>query len=148
MKSFTFHLQKVLDLKEKEREQAEWAYGRSVQRKTEEEGKLLELFERSDDMARMLVKVQEQPCKASQLSMISQYRQAVERSIHHQQQTVLGMEQEVERCQMRLRERMRESKLWQRMRERSLALYLEAEKAREQKELDEIGTQLYLRRSN
>jgi len=147
VKSFRFHLQKILDLKEKEKEQAVWAYGQSVQRKNEEEGKLLALFERRDDMARMLVKVQEQPCQASQLIMISHYRQAVEQSIRNQQRTVQGMEQEVERCQVRLRERMKESQLWQRMRERSLSLFLEEQKAKEQKELDEIGTQLYLRRS-
>lgn len=148
MKGFQFQLQKVLDLKEKEKEQAEWAFGKSVQLKNEEEGKLVRLYEHRDDMAQMLVQAQEQACTASQLIMISQYRQSVERNIRHQQQTVQGLEQEVERCQVKLRERMKESQLWQRLRERSLAQYHEELKVREQKELDEIGTQLYLRRSN
>lgn len=148
MRGFQFQLQKVLDLKEKEKEQAEWAFGKSVQMKNEEEGKLVRLYEHRDDMAQMLVKAQEQACSASQLIMISQYRQSVERTIRHQQQTVQGLELEVERCQVRLRERMKESQLWQRLRERSLEQFREEEKAREQKELDEIGTQLYLRRSN
>ena len=148
MRGFQFQLQKVLDLKEKEKEQAEWAFGKSVQMKNEEEGKLVRLYEHRDDMAQMLVKAQEQACSASQLIMISQYRQSVERTIRHQRQTVQGLELEVERCQVRLRERMKESQLWQRLRERSLEQFREEEKAREQKELDEIGTQLYLRRSN
>jgi flagellar FliJ protein len=148
VKGFQFQLQKVLDLKEKEKEQAEWAFGKSVQMKNEEEGKLVRLYEHRDDMAQMLVKAQEQACSASQLIMISQYRQSVERTIRHQRQTVQGLELEVERCQVRLRERMKESQLWQRLRERSLEQFREEEKAREQKELDEIGTQLYLRRSN
>ncbi|WP_400162975.1 flagellar export protein FliJ [Brevibacillus sp. TJ4] len=148
MKGFQFQLQKVLDLKEKEKEQAEWAFGKSVQLKNEEESKLVRLYEHRDDMAQMLVQAQEQACTASQLIMISQYRQSVERNIRHQQQTVQGLEQEVERCQVKLRERMKESQLWQRLRERSLAQYHEELKVREQKELDEIGTQLYLRRSN
>lgn len=148
MKVFQFHLQKVLDLKEKEKEQAEWAFGKSIQRKNEEEWRLCRLNEHHDEMTNKLQEAQMQTCSAAQLIQITQYRQSVERSITNQQRTLYGCEQEVERCQYRLTERMKESQLWQRLRERSLNQYLEVEKVREQKELDEIGTQLYLRRSN
>ncbi|MDH4617193.1 flagellar export protein FliJ [Brevibacillus sp. AY1] len=148
MKSFTFHLQKVLDLKEKEKEQAEWAFGKSLQRKNEEEWKLVRLHEHHDDMTLKLEEVQAQQCSAADLIMLTQYRQSVERSISNQKRTLRGCEQEVERCQSSLTERMKESQLWQRMRERSLTQFLDVQKLKEQKELDEIGTQLYLRRSN
>lgn len=148
MKMFKFHLQKVLDLKEKEKEQAEWAFGKSIQRKNEEEWKLFQLHEHHDQMTNLLQDVQEQTCSAAQLISITQYQQSVARSITNQQRTLSGCEQDVERCQSRLTERMQESQLWNRLRERSLHQFLDAEKQREQKELDEIGTQLYLRRSN
>ncbi|WNC12543.1 flagellar export protein FliJ [Brevibacillus brevis] len=148
MKVFQFHLQKVLDLKEKEKEQAEWAFGKSVQRKNEEEWKLHRLHEQRDEMSLLLQEAQAQTCSAAQLLSINQYKLSVERSIASQKRTLRGCEQDVERCQSRLTERMKESQLWQRLRERSLAQYLETEKIKEQKELDEIGTQLYLRRSN
>lgn len=148
MKSFQFHLQKVLDLKEKEKEQAEWAYGKSIQRKNEEEWRLSRLTEHHDEMTQMLQDVQTHTCSAAQLIQIAEYRQSVEKSIANQQRTLRGCEQEVERCQSRLTERMKDSQLWQRLRERSLRHFLDAERIREQKELDEIGTQLYLRRSN
>ncbi|MED4750124.1 flagellar export protein FliJ [Brevibacillus choshinensis] len=148
MAVFQFHLQKVLDLKEKEKEQAEWAFGKSVQRKNEEEWKLYRLHEHHDEMSLLLQDAQTQMCSAAQLIQISQYKQSVERSIKSQKHTLHGCEQDVERCQSRLTERMKESQLWQRLRERSHTQFMDMEKVREQKELDEIGTQLYLRRSN
>lgn len=148
MKVFQFHLQKVLDLKEKEKEQAEWAFGKSVQRKNDEEWKLYRLHEHHDEMTLLLQEAQTQTCSAAELIQITHYKQSVERSIRNQKRTLHGCEQDVERCQSRLAERMKESRLWQRLREKSLSHYLDAEKMREQKELDEIGTQLYLRRSN
>jgi flagellar FliJ protein len=147
VKTFQFHLQKVLDLKEKEKEQAEWAFGQSVQRKNEEEWKLTRLTEHRDELTRMLHTVQTERCSAAQLIEITRYRQSVERSIASQQRTLHGCYQEVERCQRRLTERMQESQLWQRLREKAQEHFREEEKRREQKELDEIGTQLYLRRS-
>ncbi|BAH44455.1 MULTISPECIES: flagellar export protein FliJ [Brevibacillus] len=147
MRVFQFHLQKVLDLKEKEKEQAEWAFGKSIQRKNEEEWKLSQLTEHHDEMTMRLQEVQMQTCSASQLISITQYQQSVARSIQNQQRTLHGCEQDVERCQSRLTERMKESQLWQRLREKSLHQFLDDQKQREQKELDEIGTQLYLRRS-
>ncbi|ASJ54351.1 flagellar export protein FliJ [Brevibacillus formosus] len=147
MRVFQFHLQKVLDLKEKEKEQAEWAFGKSIQRKNEEEWKLSQLTEHHDEMTMKLQEVQMQSCSAAQLISITQYQQSVARSIQNQQRTLHGCEQDVERCQSRLTERMKESQLWQRLREKSLHQFLDDQKQREQKELDEIGTQLYLRRS-
>ncbi|MBW5467543.1 flagellar export protein FliJ [Brevibacillus formosus] len=147
MRVFQFHLQKVLDLKEKEKEQAEWAFGKSIQRKNEEEWKLSQLTEHHDQMTMKLQEVQMQTCSAAQLISITQYQQSVARSIQNQQRTLHGCEQDVERCQSRLTERMKESQLWQRLREKSLHQFLDDQKQREQKELDEIGTQLYLRRS-
>ncbi|GAB1529146.1 MULTISPECIES: flagellar export protein FliJ [Brevibacillus] len=147
MRVFQFHLQKVLDLKEKEKEQAEWAFGKSIQRKNEEEWKLSQLTEHHDEMTLKLQEVQMQTCSAAQLISITQYQQTVARSIQNQQRTLHGCEQDVERCQSRLTERMKESKLWQRLREKSFHQFLDDQKQREQKELDEIGTQLYLRRS-
>lgn len=148
MKVFQFHLQKVLDLKEKEKEQAEWAFGKSIQRKNEEEWKLVQLTEQHDEMTHMLEEAQMQMCSAAQLISIAQYQQAVSRSITRQQRTLRGCEQDVERCQSHLTERMKESQLWQRLREKSLHQFLDEQRQREQKEMDEIGTQLYLRRSN
>lgn len=147
MRVFQFHLQKVLDLKEKEKEQAEWAFGKSIQRKNEEEWKLSQLTEHHDEMTMRLQEVQMQTCSAAQLISITQYQQSVARTIQNQQRTLHGCEQDVERCQSRLTERMKESQLWQRLREKSLHQFLDDQKQREQKELDEIGTQLYLRRS-
>jgi flagellar FliJ protein len=147
VKTFRFQLQKVLDLKEKEKEQAEWALGESVQRRNEEETKLYQLAEHHEQMTNMLHSVQASSCSAAQLIEITRYRQSVERSIAAQRRTLFGCEQEVEQRKHRLTERMQEMQLWQRLREKAREHFVEAEKSHEQKWLDEIGTQLYLRRS-
>ncbi|MEJ8546487.1 flagellar export protein FliJ [Brevibacillus borstelensis] len=148
MKVFQFHLQKVLDVKEKEKEQAEWAFGKSIQRKNEEEWKLGQLHELHEEATGMLHSAQAQTVSVAHLMEITRYRQSVERSISNQKLTVYGCEQEMERCQQHLTERMKETQLWHKLREKAHRQFLEAEKQREQKELDEIGTQLYLRKSN
>ncbi|MFY0542786.1 flagellar export protein FliJ [Brevibacillus sp. H7] len=147
MKTFQFHLQKVLDLKEKEKEQAAWAFGKSVQRRNEEENKLYRLTEIHDEVTQMLHAVQSQTCSAAELIEINRYRQSVERSITAQQRTLYGCEQEVEQCKHRLTKQMQETQLWQRLREKAQEHFVETIKNHEQKWLDEIGTQLYLRRS-
>jgi flagellar FliJ protein len=145
MKKFHFHLQKVLDLKEKETEQAKWAFGKSVQRKIEEETKLYQLTERREKMTLYLHEVQHQACSAAQLIDITRYRQAIDHAIAVQQGTLYGCEQELEQCKNRLTARMQESQLWERLREKAEIQFSEQEKLREQKELDEIGITRYLR---
>ncbi|MBO8162456.1 MAG: flagellar export protein FliJ [Brevibacillus sp.] len=144
MRSFTFHLQKILDLKEKEREQAQWAFGKSLRRKAEEEARLVELTRRRDELAQKLCEMQHKSCSVSQLLETSRYQQAVERAIETQQQTLYGCEQEIERCKQTLTNRMKETKLWQQMRERARERFEQMEKQREQKMLDELGVSRYI----
>lgn len=123
MKVFQFHLQKVLDVKEKEKEQAEWDFGKSIQRKNEEEWKLGQLHELHEEATGMLHSVQAEPVSVAHLMEITRYRQSVERSIHNQKQMVYGCVREMERCQMLLTERMKETQLWHKLRERAHGQY-------------------------
>ncbi|GAA4700769.1 flagellar export protein FliJ [Brevibacillus fulvus] len=148
MAKFTYHLQKVLDLKEKETEQARWALGKSLQKKEEEEKKLDRLTERRNRLTDYLFEVQDQACSAAQLIEISRYRQVMDRAIDQQLVAIHGCELEAERHKVILTERMRESQLWQKLRERSQEQFQYAESVKEQKELDEIGLIRYIRRSN
>lgn len=143
MKKFSFHLQKILDLKEKEREQAEWAFGRSLQRKAEAEAKLIELTRHREEVSGTLCQMQRQTCSISQLIEVNRYRQAVEQAIQTQRETLYGCEREVEERKQILASRMQESKLWEKLRERAKERFELAQKQVEQKELDEIGTIRY-----
>lgn len=147
MKTYQFHLQKILDLKEKEKEQAEWAFGKSVQRKNEEENKLYQLKELREGVTESLFTLQQQSCNAFQLMQVVHYQQSVDRAIETQKRTLYGCEQEIEKCQTKLTFHMQESKLWNRLKEKSQDVFHEANKQREQKELDEIGINRYLRRA-
>lgn len=147
MKNFQFHLQKILDLKEKEKEQAEWAFGKSVQKKNEEESKLYQLTELRNDVTESLYSLQSETRSVSDLMQVVRYQQSVDRMIDSQRRTVTGCEQEIERCQTRLTFHMTESKLWNRLKEKAKENFDENTKQREQKELDEIGINRYLRRA-
>ncbi len=147
MKKFQYPLQKILDLKEREKEQAEWAFGKSVQKKNEEEEKLIRMHERQEELTQHLFTVQQQPCSAAQLLDITRYRQTMDKAIQNQQDRLFGCEQEVELFKQRLTMKMQESQLWQRLREKAQESFDEADKIHDQKEMDEIGINRYLRRS-
>ncbi|WP_019119119.1 flagellar export protein FliJ [Brevibacillus massiliensis] len=146
MSTFRFQLQKIVDLKEKEKEQAEWAFGLSQQRKAEEEQKLMQLDRHREEVTQSLFELQHQSCSAAQLMEIARYRHAVERAIATQKKTLFGCEQELERCKRRLTFHMQESKLWERMREKAKEQFEDSERKREQKELDEMGVARYIQR--
>ncbi len=147
MKSYQFHLQKILDLKEKEKEQAEWAFGKSIQRKNEEESKLYKLTELRNEVTKSLYSLQQASCRVADLMQVVRYQQSVDRAIESQRRTLFGCEQELERCKTHLTFHMQESKLWQRLKEKSKEIFDEQIKQQEQKELDEIGINRYLRRA-
>lgn len=147
MKKFQYPLQKILDLKVREKEQAEWAFGKSVQKKNEEEEKLLRMHERKEELTQYLFAVQHQPCSAAQLLDITRYHQTMDKAIQNQQKRLFGCEQEMEVFKQRLTMKMQESELWQRLREKAQESFDQADKLRDQKELDEIGINRYLRKS-
>ena len=148
MKSFRFHLQRVLDVKEKEKEQAEWAYGHSVQVKQQEEATLYKLVNRREGMAEALVDMQSDSCSAAELLAVTKYQQVVDRQITSQKVKIIGCEKEVQRCQHKLYGHMQETKLWSTLKEKAEIKHQEFQMQLEQKEMDEIGVRRYHRRVN
>ncbi len=146
MKKFSYHLQKILDLKEKEKEQAEWAFGKSVQKKTEEEAKLERLNDRREALTVSMYAIQDRACTAAQLIEMTRYRDAIDKAIVTQQNTLYGCEQEMELCQRKLTFKMQETRLWEQLKAKEREKFEDEYKQREQKELDEIGLNQYMRR--
>ncbi|MET3288494.1 flagellar export protein FliJ [Brevibacillus fluminis] len=146
MAVFRFHLQKILDLKEKEQEQAEWAFGKSVQKKTEEEEKLVHLHHRRDQLTDTLHKLQEQACTAAKLIEMNQFRLAIDKAIVQQVDTISACDRNVESCKRTMTSKMQENQLWSKLKEKERLKYDEAAKYREQQILDEIGLVQYVRR--
>lgn len=146
MATFRFQLQKILDLKEKEKEQAEWAFGQSVQKKSEEEAKLVDLHSRRDELTDSLHQMQSDACTAAQLIEMTRYRQAIDKAIVHQVDTIRVCEREVEVRKQTLTFKMQENQLWDKLKEKERTKYDEVAKYREQQMLDEIGLIQYVRR--
>ncbi|MBG9773701.1 flagellar export protein FliJ [Brevibacillus laterosporus] len=145
MKPFRFHMQKVLDLKEKETEQAQWAFGRSVQQKQQEEQKLYQLVDKRNDMSDSLVDMQHDACSASDLLAVTRFQQVVDRQIATQKRRIIGCDKEIERCKEKLHFHLQESKLWSTLRDKAQTKYIEWQNQVEQKEMDEIGTNRFRR---
>lgn len=146
MAMFRFHLQKILDLKEKEQEQAEWAFGKSVQKKTEEEEKLVHLHNRRDELTDTLHQLQQKACTAAKLIEMNQFRLAIDKAIVQQIDTIQVCDRNVENCKQTLTFKMQENQLWGKLKEKERIKYDEAAKYREQQTLDEIGLIQYVRR--
>lgn len=146
MATFRFQLQKILDLKEKEKEQAEWAFGQSVQKKSEEEAKLVGLHSRRDELTDSLHQMQSDACTAAQLIEMTRFRQAIDKAIVHQVDTIRVCEREVEVRKQTLTFKMQENQLWDKLKEKERNKYDEVAKYQEQQMLDEIGLIQYVRR--
>lgn len=143
MRNFSFSLQKVLDLKEKEKELAEWAFGKSMQRTAEEEAKLQQLTGYREQVNQSIVAMQQQTCSAAQLMEVARYRQAIDRAIVSQTHVLTDCKIELQRTRQKLTVRMQEAKLWNRLSDKAKEKFIHEEKQREQKELDEMGTTRY-----
>lgn len=149
MRNFSFSLQKVLDLKEKEKEMAEWAFGKSMQKTAREEARLHELTRYREDVTESIVTLQQKTCSAAQLIEVTRYRQSLDRAITSQSHVLYDCKVELQRCQHKLTSRMQEAKLWNRLSEKAKEQFDHEEKQREQKDLDEMGTtRFYLANKN
>jgi flagellar FliJ protein len=145
MSVFRFHLQKIVDLKEKEKEQTEWALGRSIQREKEEEEKLTRLSCERDEVTRQMAAFPDGNQSIASLREINLYLQSLDRKIKRQHSTLNDCRRETEQWKLQLTHRMQDVKLWNRLREKAEEGFEYLERVKEQKELDEVGISRYLR---
>lgn len=141
--SFVYSFQKILDVKGKEKEQAEMSYSDSIQALRMEEQKLAQLERNKQEMEHKLQ--QESRISLAELRSSHEYIGYLQRMITEAAWTKRQAEKDVEFKQEILTERVMDEKVWLKLKENAYEQYRELQKQTEQKELDEIAVARYFR---
>lgn len=142
--SFIYSFQKILDMKEKEKEQAEISYSKSMQALHREQKRLSDLVKNKQQVEERMVR-KEENISLAELKTNYEYVGHLQRMIVQANETKVQAEKDVETKQGILSERAMDQKIWEKLKEHSFEKYKERMLQIEQKELDEIAVARYYR---
>jgi len=136
---FHYPFQKVVDLKESEKTQAEWVLSASIG-KLQQVTSVLHQLEAEKENALESIQDATIACCVSSLQSMQSYLSRIEQSIRNQLKDVQVAKTDVERNQLHLTDKMKDEQVWQQARERAKERYRYEMQLREQNELDEMAT--------
>lgn len=136
---FRYHLQKIVDLKSSEKEQAEWVLSDAMSRLKLEEQSLEQLYETRRKVEQTVSEAIASRTSAAELSMLQDYLQHIDHLIDNRREAVQQVKQEVAVKSEQLVNKMKDEKKWLKVRERSYAAFRAEFFRQEQIVLDEIA---------
>jgi flagellar FliJ protein len=142
--SFVYSFQKILDMKEKEKEQAEINYSKSIQVLHREQQRLAHLEQNKQNMEQRLLQ-RKKNVSLAELKTNYEYIDHLQRLIVQAGESKERAEKDVEAKQFILSERAMDQKIWEKLKENSFEKYMKRVRQIEQKELDEIAVVRYYR---
>lgn len=143
MAKFIYRMQNILNIKEKMEDQVKMEYGLARLRLTEEEEKEEALRGRKAFYEEEARKALTDKLDVQEMSENKEAILRMDEYIAVQQQVVKQAEKQLELCRQRLTEAIQERKIQERLRENAFEEFLEEEKAKESKEIDELTSYTY-----
>jgi len=143
MSKFIYRMQNILNIKEKLEEQAKLDYGMARARLTEEEERLEALYTRKQNYEN---NARDSLQDALKIREIRENKEAILRMdeyIELQKVRIRKAEEALEVERVKLQEAMQERKIQEKLRENAFAVFMEEEKARESREIDELTSYTY-----
>ena len=143
MSKFVYRMQNILNIKSKLEEQAKMDYGMARALLNEEEEKLERMQERKaeyEETARGALQ------DALHVREIRENKEAILRMdefIALQRLEIQKAEQRLEEARIKLQDAMQERKIQEKLRENAFEAFMEEEKARESREIDELTSYTY-----
>ena len=138
MKNFNFPLEKVVNLKEKNREQAEWAYSKNLQHLNEEKDKLNLLLENKNGLRRQMQSDQKKGTSIIEIDHSQKYIHYLDQLIQNQQNSIKILEESLALQLEELKTVKVDEKKWLNFREKKWQQYLIEFNQYEQKEMDDL----------
>jgi flagellar FliJ protein len=136
---FRYHLQKLVDLKSNEKEQAEWMLSEAVTQLLREETALSGLLEEKERVDAELEAAAAETTSVSRVQMLQHYSEHLERQIRIKQGEVKKAQENVTVKRTFLAEKMKEEKVWLKAREKAELQFVSLMMKKEQEHLDEIA---------
>lgn len=144
--SFKYRFQKILHLKENEKDQAYQLYQDSVKKFTEVAEELYKLMKKKEDLEQNQIDELVNGLSVYQIRHNQQFVLNLEKSIEHYQKLVINARKAMNWHEEKLKECNIEVKKYEKLKEKSYQVYLQMLKQMENKSLDNISTQQYFYR--
>jgi flagellar FliJ protein len=149
MKKFRFKLETLLSVTRRKKEDAERLFAEATRRLEEERARLTELLQ---EMQRVQAEYAEQTKEGKRISVgrlmtYTSYVNWKRQQIEAQQQTIMQAQAERQKRLKELLELMSKLKSIEQLKEKRLQQYKDEVLFEENKQLDEIGLQLYMRKA-
>lgn len=144
--SYTFPLQKILDLKEKEKESMRLSLAESLGKKNDAEKEWQEISRRRQEVEEEFTRTPSQVVRMSDL--VDQYRFLCQtaRLEKEKVEQLKEIEREVEEKREEVKGKEMEVKTFQRLKDKELGRWKVEEARKEQGQLDEISQRAYLQK--
>lgn len=137
---FTYHFQKVVDLKSTEKTQAEWLLSSAIGKLKSEEQHLMELVRDKENMLQGISSSSQQSLSAANLQEMNRYIHYLDECISRKNNDVAYAQVNVKKNQDFLNDKMLDEKVWMEAREKAKMHFQQEMLLREQNELDEMAT--------
>ncbi len=148
MRQFVYRFHRVLEIKERMEDVRKAALGEVVSVLNREEATLRDLQATRQKYVRSGIVQAETPVNASLLDLQSAYLQRLKRECAEKYEEIEQVEKVVEEKRKNLMEATKERRVFELLKEQREEVYKREQKRQERRLLDDVGTQLYLRRRN
>lgn len=143
MAKFKFSYERILDLKQKEKESAQTQMSHAIKNQVRIEGKVLSISEKLEEVESLWESKQEKALVTDLISMAN-YVQALRSSLKREQQSLQIAKINVEKKQEDLRDKLKEENIWSSLKEKAEETYMTEMKWQEQLIQDETAVTRFL----
>lgn len=136
---FRYPLQKLVDLKSNEKEQAEWLLSEAIVVLNEEQEAMRRLEDERSQAMTLMENAALSSSAVARMQQLQQYVQHTERQIQLKTGDVSRAQSEVDERRQRLSGKMKEEQVWNKAREKARLQFAALMLKKEQEELDEMA---------
>lgn len=145
---YTYRFQKVLELKENEKERSLEDYNRSVSEFEKAAEKLYDCLKKKEVLEERTVSKLNTGMPVQEIRHFQQFVTNLEKTITHYQRLVVITRDNMQEKQLELTEKNIEVKKYEKMKEKHYEVHLEHVKASESKFMDDLSIQAFAHRGN
>ena len=147
MAQFNFRFQKILDLKENEKDFAQIQMGDAIKRQEVGNRKNEAISNKILDVERLKKEKQQNGVNISELRMLENYIQQLQEQSISSNRELVYLQTNVSKTQNHLQKKAQEEKTWGNLKQHELTLYEEKSKLEEQNYFDELASTRFYRNS-
>ncbi|OEH91262.1 flagellar export protein FliJ [Bacillus solimangrovi] len=146
--SYQFKLEKIMNLKEREKDESVGEYNEAVKAFQEVGQRLYELLKKKEDLESVKHTQIRKKISISEIQQTERFIKSLEQSIMHVQQLVAQSREKMNVKEVKLVEKNIEVKKFERIKENQWNSHQESLKFEEKKLMDEISIQQYMHRGS